>query len=242
MKYKIRAFFGVRFTPTFDLMMAITTELVMIVFGLISSKTQQLIPGLVINGVLIPLLLSVLVPLLFILAYKKQPLASLGIKKHFLFSSLLISFALSIVLFQSFIPITRDSNHILPLLLHNGLMLWQPFFIYGWLQLRFENAFGPIPSIILSGLCYGLNHLGTLPASILLPYIGLGLFFGLVFKLAESNLFVLFPMTWMVGTTAVQANHSIALQWHGYGLVTILFLCVLFILIGHVARRRRLNQ
>ncbi len=48
---------------------------------------------------------------------------------------------------------------LLPQILANVFMLWEPFFVFGWLQLRFERAFGILPGILLAGIAMGTYHL-----------------------------------------------------------------------------------
>ena len=54
--------------------------------------------------------------------------------------------------------------------------MWEPFFVYGWLQLRFERAFGVIPGIALAAVCFGAYHIGTFPLSGVVTLLGLGVF------------------------------------------------------------------
>lgn len=48
---------------------------------------------------------------------------------------------------------------IIPALIVGIYALWEVVFVYGWLQLRFEEAFGIVPAGILAGLCFSLYHL-----------------------------------------------------------------------------------
>jgi hypothetical protein len=53
----------------------------------------------------------------------------------------------------------------LPQVLFNGVILWEPFFVHAWLQLRFDRAFGIVPGILLAGLSFAAYHTGTYPPS-----------------------------------------------------------------------------
>ena len=58
---------------------------------------------------------------------------------------------------------------LLPHLIFNGLVLWEVLFVYGWLQLRFEKAFGYILAPILSALCFCFYHVGSFAPAEILP-------------------------------------------------------------------------
>ena len=69
----------------------------------------------------------------------------------------------------------------------------EEFLFRGFLQIRFEKAFGFIPAILLSGLFFGIYHLGypgfrTFQMMILLFFVGI--MFALAFKLSKNNLIV----------------------------------------------------
>ena len=86
---------------------------------------------------------------------------------------------------------------LLPHLIFNGLVLWEVLFVYGWLQLRFEKAFGYILAPILSALCFCFYHVGSFdPAEILTLFFS-GLIFGVVFGFTK-NIFSLIPIAWSV--------------------------------------------
>lgn len=69
----------------------------------------------------------------------------------------------------------------------------EEFLFRGFLQIRFEKAFGFIPAILLSGLFFGIYHLGypgfrTFQMTIVLFFVGI--MFALAFKLSKNNLIV----------------------------------------------------
>lgn len=79
------------------------------------------------------------------------------------------------------------------------LAVWEPLFVYGWLQLRLRDAFGEVPAPLLAAGCYALYHLGTEPVPDTLFRVGFGLVFALAFAVTR-NLLVLVPIGWGLAT------------------------------------------
>jgi hypothetical protein len=77
--------------------------------------------------------------------------------------------------------------------------LFEAIFFRGWLQLRFEEAFGLVPSLILGALCYSLYHVGYgMTWDEMLFLFGLGLVFAAFFRLTK-NVAVLWPFYTPIG-------------------------------------------
>jgi hypothetical protein len=114
--------------------------------------------------------------------------------------------------------------------------MWEPFFVYGWLQLRFERAFGVIPGIALAAVCFGAYHIGTFPLSGVVTLLGLGVFFGVLFRATGGNLLALWPLTWAV-------TSSIGVLEGGFGWSDVatyaLLLIVQVVLIALAVRKPR---
>jgi membrane protease YdiL (CAAX protease family) len=74
--------------------------------------------------------------------------------------------------------------------------LFEAIFFRGWLQLRFENAFGSVPGLVLGALCYSLYHIGYgMNFDELLFLFGLGRLLPLD---KEHFRFVLYTHRWIV--------------------------------------------
>ncbi len=84
---------------------------------------------------------------------------------------------------------------LVPHLLANALVLWEPSFIFGWLGLQFGRALGLVPGIVLAGASQGLYHVGTCPISMVVTSALFGMLFCAVFRLTD-NLLVLWPLAW----------------------------------------------
>jgi membrane protease YdiL (CAAX protease family) len=96
--------------------------------------------------------------------------------------------------------------------------LFEAIFFRGWLQLRFEKAFGRVPGLILGAGCYSLYHIGYgMEASELLFLFGLGLVFSAVFRLTR-NVFVLWPFYTPIGGLYTNLSEGLSLPFESiYG-------------------------
>ncbi|MBR3341883.1 MAG: hypothetical protein IKG30_09700 [Clostridiales bacterium] len=74
--------------------------------------------------------------------------------------------------------------------------IFEMTFIYGFLRMSFEKAFGIIPSIILTSAFYSLHHAGFQPEFLHLFLVGL--MYCSVFYITK-NMLVIFPFFWGVG-------------------------------------------
>src|ERR687890_1855602 len=125
---------------------------------------------------------------------------------------------------------------LVPLLLANGLILWEPFFVYGWLQLRFERAFGVIPGIGLAAVCFGAYHLGTFPLSGVGSLALLGVFFGVLFRVSGGNLLALWPLTWAVTSSIGVLEGGFGFSWSDvatYALLLIVQVVAIALMVRH---------
>ena len=173
---------------------------------------------LIIFGGGIILLLATLLPTLFVKLYEKGGLSDLGIhtRKIKLLLGISAFFGLGSVFY--YFQLASESNindgAAMRFLLWSLLMLWEVIFVYGWLQIRYERAFGPIPAIILASLSFGLYHVGTVPLDQIVGLVAVGGFGAVVFKLAGNSIFVLYPFFWGVGVAigALQAQASVEIS------------------------------
>lgn len=136
------------------------------------------------------------------LRVKREGLGSIGITARLWWLALPISAFLAIGSLPALLELAEASPSaaLTQHLIVNGLLLWEPFFVHGWLQLRFERAFGILPGILLAALCFGAYHLGTFPIPAILALVGFGLLYGALFRAVGANLLVLWPLTWAVGS------------------------------------------
>jgi len=147
------------------------------------------------------LLLNTLIPAYVVLHLSGEGLSGLGITTNNLIKSIVISIVLAAISYYQLLIVAQEYGDVdlLPHLIFNGLLLWEVLFVYGWLQLRFEKAFGYILAPILSALCFCLYHVGSFDSAEILPLFFSGLIFGIVFGITR-NIFSLIPIAWSVSS------------------------------------------
>lgn len=86
--------------------------------------------------------LLVIFPVWWILRRGNGSLKDLGIKNEGLVPSLIISLLITAYfLYYTLSTYSFYGSALIPHFLTNALILWEPFFIFCWLQLRFDKAF-----------------------------------------------------------------------------------------------------
>lgn len=139
----------------------------------------------------------VVFPAYYMIKVKKEPLSEIGFTSKRLIPSLSISTLLVLrylPILKTYLGVLPEAN-VLPHLIYCGLCLWEPFFVYCWIQLRFEKAFGIIPGVLAAGVCMAAYHVGTFPMSMVCLLGFFGLIYGVIFRLTR-NILVLWPLTW----------------------------------------------
>jgi hypothetical protein len=125
---------------------------------------------------------------------RKKGLDTLGITpKHWLVS-LLVSVFLGGFSLWDYHRSFGISVAMIPSLIVGIYALWEIVFVCGWLQLRFEEAFGIIPGIILAPLCGSLYHIGYghPDFSVLAGMFIAGVFGAVIFRFTK-NILILWP-------------------------------------------------
>jgi len=154
------------------------------------------------RGFLMVVVLGFALPLGYTLFVEKNPLSELGIKGKYWGWMLLINLVLAALLARLFIsevnsmPVfTFDKlKAIIYIMLAAGP--FEVLFFYGFLQLRFERAFGIIPGILLAALFYSLHHVGFQPEYGKLFLVGV--MYMIIFRTVRSIL-IIYPFFWGVG-------------------------------------------
>jgi len=236
----IKKYFSFRFDPKQDTGFAIGTLLLFWlvyflgsffdgrVFTLLNREFEADILWFIFAVIMGSLFLGVYLPTSYVTKELNQRINHLGIKKQHLWISLGISVLISLYYLPrliALIPQVEVSELIRHLLL-NLSGLWEVIFVYGWLQLRYDRAFGPIPAVALSALSFTLYHVGTgdtLPITTLL-IIGLGQAFA--FSLTK-NIFILWPIPWTVAYSVASLEAGLTFPW-GRVILFLVFLGVYY--------------
>ncbi len=204
------------FSPNKDTYIAIFTEILMIILyfsttNLLSLSNNTVIPFLIF-GILTNLVLNVLFPTWWIVFHRGESLSELGISKDRILLNIVISIGFSIfTAFPVILQISQIENGIAHLV-YNGIILWEPFFVYCWLQLRYEKAFGIIPGILLTGLSFMAYHIGTFYFENLLILLFWGLIFAIIFHFIK-NIIVLWPLTWSFSSSLGTLMGNMVFSW-----------------------------
>jgi membrane protease YdiL (CAAX protease family) len=182
-------------------------------------------------GLLTNLVINVLLPLWWITIYRKQPLSELGITTRRWLLALIIGIALAV--FGSFrLREVAAGTDWPPHVLYNAVILWEPFFIFAWLQLRFDRAFGILPGIVLTGLCFTAYHIGTFPPASLVVLLISGLIYAAIFRLTR-NLLSMWPLAWCVASSLGTLMGPYHFTWQQVAIWSVILVIQLFC-IGYV--------
>ncbi|PQZ99302.1 hypothetical protein CQ017_06355 [Arthrobacter sp. MYb224] len=170
--------------------------------------------GFLIVGIL---LFGTLIPALTVLRKRREGWAGLGITRRFLLRSLIIAALLGAgSAYQLITTAAAQQVELLPHLLANLLVFWEPFFVFGWLYLRWERAFGWLPAIALTGLGFALQHVGSVPLPVALSFGLFALAFAIVFACVR-NLAILWPLFYPVASGIGTLQSGLAMGWDGVG-------------------------
>ena len=186
----------IKFEPNKDTFVAFITGFIMIFafYGWTHFFVNDHGIGYLIYSLLI-LLLPVLFPIWWMVWHRGYPLSELGLTKNRLFTSILISFVL-FLFFGTLILIKYPFYSVIPNLIVATLSLWEAFFVFSWLQLRFDKAFGILPGILLASGFFAAYHLCTVPLTLLIIIFLKDILLSSAFRIT-SNLLVIWPLAWI---------------------------------------------
>lgn len=212
---RVRRIFSTRFEPGADTALAFGTAVVFPFIYFFGAHTSSALASFLVFTVLGTGILCVLFPAFYMLVLRGAPLESLGITSRRWWLALVISLIFAAGSLPTVLEAAEQTPgaELAPHLLVNGLILWEPFFVFGWLQLRFERAFGILPGIALAALCFGAYHLGTFPLTGVVGLIAFGLVYAVLFRAAGANLLALWPLTWAVGRGIGTLQGGFAFGW-----------------------------
>lgn len=204
-----------------EVLMLILTYLGLILFG----KT-------LLNPIIFNLLgtigICVVLPFHWMVVVRKKGLDTLGITRRHWLVSLIVGVFLAGFSLWGYYRSFGISMAVIPALIVGIYALWEVVFVYGWLQLRFEEAFGIIPAAILAGLCFSLYHLGYG----LYDFFGLvvlfifGLIFAIVFRFTK-NILILWPFLWPVACLRGFKMGGVSSDWGDAGFSAVLLVLIL---------------
>ncbi len=175
------------------------------------------------------LIVNVAFPTWWVVGYRKQPLSELGVTTRHWLPSLLISLLIAGFYALQLQPVLEKEDW-LPRMLYCALCLWEPFFIHGWLQLRFERALGVLPGIVMAGLGLAIFHAGSTPNQFLFELFISGVACAALFRLTRS-LLVLWPLGWTLASAVGTAQTGTTFSW----IVVATYIVIVILQLGFVA-------
>ena len=141
-------------------------------------------------GVIIISILGVFIPISYHNLLKKRPLFRMGIKKENWIISLILSIIFGFIVYYITLRNINlpNLNILIPLIIISlAVGLFETLFFRGWLQLRFEEAFGTLPGVILGAIFYSFYHLGYgVPLDALFYLFILGIIFAFSFRITRN--------------------------------------------------------
>jgi membrane protease YdiL (CAAX protease family) len=209
----------VRWHPTRSSGVAFLTLLGMtIAYTVMGGSGEDVAVWAVVGLVVVPLL-AVGVPVYWTTAVQRQPLSALGITARRWLPSLLLGLLLSLervspLLFER-APV-RSPQEWLPMAVVGVASLFEPLFVFGWLQLRFEEDFGVLPAVLLAALGFAIYHVGFMPQEMSGQFSS-AVLYGVAFRLT-GNLLVTWPLLW--GTTSAMLCIGQGICFAGWSFAT----------------------
>lgn len=220
---------GVHWRPDKDTLVAVVSYLAVVAAFFVAFQvfTTKLVAANFITFSIGLAGAGIAVPVLYTLFVRRQGLDDLGVTARALLPSLALSALLGWDTYRNTVA-TLDTvptaAAIIPLLTMSlAVGLFEAVFFRGWLQLRFEAAFGIVPGLVLGALCYAAYHLGYgMTAAEMVFLFGYGLVFGAVFRLTR-NVFVLWPFYTPVGGFYSNLKNGLTLPFEAtYGFVIVI--------------------
>jgi membrane protease YdiL (CAAX protease family) len=210
----IKNIFTFHWQPDRDTAVALMTALLMIPVYYTGTHDQTGLGGLLVFVIFGNGILNVLFPAYYLLVVRKAGPAELGITTSRLWLALPLSVVCSLFAWKGLQQeaLSHPDIDLLPQLIFNGVILWEPFFVFAWLQLRFERAFGILPGIVLAATCFGAYHLGTFPLAGVASLVVVGIVFAILFR-TTKNLLTLWPATWAVASSIGTMQGNMQFRW-----------------------------
>lgn len=193
---------------TRDTWTAVVAGLLMIGMSLLmlpfsGESTRDAIVSFLLRDVVMIFGLGIVFVSLYVDKKGKEILSDIGFSKRKIKLSLLLDIVLAAGLLAMFIGdgipegtvlLQMENLYAAVYILTAGI--FEMLFIYGFLRMNFEKAFGIIPAILLTSAFYSFHHAGFQPEFLHLFLVGL--MYTAVFYITR-NMLVIFPFFWGVG-------------------------------------------
>jgi membrane protease YdiL (CAAX protease family) len=235
----------IRWQPDRDTLVALVSY-VLVVVGLHMAfqvfTTDRVAANFITFGPITLAALGVAVPVFYTVLARGRPLSDLGLTTGQMLPSLILGLLLGWDSYRNTLAtlgVTWSRAQVPLVAMALAVGLFEAIFFRGWLQLRFEEAFGMVPGLVLAALCYSLYHVGygmTLDEMLFL--FGLGLVFGSVFRLTR-NVAVLWPFYTPIGGLYTNLREGLTMPFEAtYGFLLTLGLMAGLILFASLRSDR----
>lgn len=229
-------FDGFRWAPDRDTLVALLSY-ALVLAALYTAfqvfTTEHVAANFITFGPIALALLGIGIPVFYTKIVRDRPLADVGITARHLVPSLVLSIILGYDTYRNTLAtmnVTWDRSLVPVVTMVLVVGLFEAVFFRGWLQLRFEEAFGLIPGLLLGALCYSFYHIGYgMEVQELGMLFFLGVTFGAMFRLTKS-IFVLWPFYTPVGALFTNLSEGLTMPFEAtYGFLLTLGLMALLI-------------
>jgi uncharacterized protein len=240
----IREVLTLRWRPGRELLAVLLSYLLVVVALLVAFQVftiERVAANFLTFGPLTLVGLGLALPVGYTLLVRRRPLADLGIHTRWLAPSLLIGLLLGWDTYRNTLAALNIewAWSLLPVALMTlAVGIFEAVFFRGWLQLRFEAAFGILPGLVLGAACYALYHIGYgMQAGELLVLFGLGLVFGAAFRLTR-NIAVLVPFYTPIGGLYTNLKEGLTMPFEAsYGFILVLVMMAALVTAAAIHKR-----
>jgi membrane protease YdiL (CAAX protease family) len=239
---------GIRWEPNRNTWVALVSY-ILVVIGLFTAfqifTIDRVAANFITFGPITLAGLGIAIPVLYTVLVRRQPLSDLGLTRNQLLPSLALGLLLGWDTYTNTLApmdVTWSDTHVPLIVMALAVGLFEAIFFRGWLQLRFEEAFGLVPGLILAALCYSFYHIGYgMTGEEMLFLFGLGLTFGAFFRLTK-NVFLLWPFYTPVGSIYTNLSEGLNLPFEAtYGfLITIAIMVA--VIVGAVMYQNKKSE
>lgn len=184
-----------KFTPQLETTVVFGVFIVSVLANVFANLFHGILFNLFYQGVF-GIGICISFPLWYTVVIRKEPIRNIGLTTNGWLKALLIAFifiAISIPgqMIGKVIPFPMWDKFIYISIALIMSTLFEELFFRGFLQTKFEKAFGIIPAIILSGLAFSLYHLGYpryRSIGLLITLFLVGVFFAISFSFTKNVL------------------------------------------------------
>lgn len=242
----------IKWRPNSDTLEAIISSLVVLCLSSLMQYFQKNSLSHVIVSVVLRDILMILGSFTFVLivvtVIHNQDMSTIGIttkniKKSIVFN-ILFAIALLLMLLKNGKPQIQFDYGVACACVYIFVAgIFEMVYIYSYIRTRFEQAFGIIPSIIITSAIYSFHHIGFQPEFKKLFFVGI-MYTSVIY--ITNNVFMVFPFFWGVGSLwDVLINSTAGLSIRNTASLCVaifVFICMTLVSVYFIQRQLFLNR